>query len=231
MGNAVQPVQHTYIANGKNARLQKIPKLLQKMNDDPQTFDQTLEIMKIIDPEFVFLINLDDAYTEYKIKFINMLPQEDFGYILEYRRKNLSKQILTSLSSKKLLLWYNNRNKGTEIFLNECTLISIFISKNMIPEHVRLNILNGYLQGNCGDKKGTTDHYETLELMLMTYGDTLEIDIKLPTDIKVLQIVAKYLQNKNKMLQLECETKDAHIRESENKTLQPESETTDVDIK
>jgi hypothetical protein len=48
----------------------------------------------------------------------------------------------------------------------------------------------------------------------MAYGDKVEIDLACVTDIKVVKIVAKYFKNKSQMLKLECDTKDAYIKET-----------------
>jgi hypothetical protein len=228
MGNTqTQTAEHNVPANNDDLQLHKIIELLQRM-DDPQIFDQTLSVIKITDPEFLFLTKISgDTYAELEAKFLNMIPQIDFNHILNTHRQYLSKKVLTLLSAEKLKSWYwysNGKCKDKHVSVSECALIGILVSKGLMPERLHLILLNAYLQGKCDENSGSADYYETLETILMICGDKIEIDVTLATNIKVTQIVAKYFQNKARMLQLECDTKESCIRNMERTASSTETE-------
>jgi hypothetical protein len=211
MGNTVQ--QHHQNQDAiKNVNLQYIPKLLEQMKDS-DSLEQILGIIKVIDPQYNFLAShADQSYEKFKIRFINMLPQAEFDYVMNNLRKYFSKEILNQLSNKKLVTWYKT-NSSKNVFSSEFVFVRILLDKNLISEADLQPLLNKYLQEK---NHAYSDMLETLELILMIHGSKLEIDITLITDSGIMKIVAKYLLNKTKMLQLECDTKEACIKEYES---------------
>jgi hypothetical protein len=200
-----------------NEQLQRnITELLPKMND-PQMLNQTIDVIKIIDPEFSFLVEIiDNEFAEPKATFINMLPQNHFNYVLDTYRTKLSMAILKLLSTEKLSIWYAE-NVG-KLYCDEIDIVNVVVLKDLlICENQYVGIMSSFLASRCGKMNGTPSHYETVDLLLMTYGDKVEINPETITDNKIFCMVIKYLQNKTKMLQLECDTKESCIKDLEAK--------------
>jgi hypothetical protein len=192
---------------------QAVLRLTSKINY-PQACETMIDMIKIVDPEFDCVAKIKDI--NFQAALINMLPQEDFNCAMTKHRKCLSYQTLNLLSIDKLQLWYTPETSKI-VLCDEFNVINMLVARNLMPESYRKHLLDSFMGSGCGKNTSTTGHYETLELILMTYGETIEIDLSHATDIKILQIVGKYLLNKNKMLSMECDVKDKCIADLEAK--------------
>jgi hypothetical protein len=192
-----------------NSQLGQLQRVLSKI-DNPELCETIIDSISCIDPNFFLIAEIsNEKFLDFQIKFVNVLPQDLFNRFMALHRKNLPTKTLESLSAEKLSIWYTTR--GNEVLCDEVGLIRILVSKNLIPENTWDYLVNGYLKGNCGSATSTAAHYELVEILLMTYGDKIDIIPENITDIKISRMVMRYLLNKNKMLKLECDTKEQFI--------------------
>jgi hypothetical protein len=199
-----------------DTQLQQIQKLLLKM-DEPNVNEILVDTISIIDPDFNLIAKIsDEKFLDFQIKFINMLPQNLFNKFMMTQRKMLSAKILNLLSTEKLSLWYNEEGVS-HVKCDEINLIVVITSKNLFKDpKFPTTALKNFLASCCGNYSGSITHYEAIDLFLMMYANEVEIAPDTITDIKISRIVIKYFQNKAKMLQLECDTKEACIKEFES---------------
>jgi hypothetical protein len=194
-----------------------IAKLLPKISDE-QSFDQVLDMVKLIDPDFSFLAKITGPLNiAFQSKFINILPQPDFNRVLNKYNATLHIDVLKLLSNEKLESWYSV-GPLDGLYYSEIRVFEILVEKNAITTtQGRKHMIDAYIRGKLGKNDSTPEHYNFLKLLLMTYGNEVEIDATIATNPKILHIIVEYLQNKNKMLQLECDTKESCIKDLENK--------------
>jgi hypothetical protein len=190
--------------------------MLQAKIMDPEIAQLMVMMTKIINPKFSAIVSLcgkksEQYLVEFQASFINALSQNEFDKLMTRFCCSLPIKTVRLLSDDKLIAWIKKAELSYLINNRAYTFIKILVSRDLLPEGCETTFLEEYIAG-CTFKP-SQNYLDTLELILMTYDGRFVIDYAACKKIEVLQVINKYLTNKNVMLKLECETKDRYIDE------------------